>query len=59
MMNLPEDPMMLLSVVNMKLRDSYDTLDDLCEDLDIDKDDLVRRLSAAGFEYSPEHKRFW
>ena len=32
---LPQDPAMLLSYVNMKLRDQYASLDDLCDDLDI------------------------
>jgi hypothetical protein len=49
--NLPKDPFMLLSMVNMKLRDGYDTLDSLCRDLDVEKEELTRRLRAAGFEY--------
>ena len=28
-MTLPEDPMMLFSVINMKLRDNYSSLDEL------------------------------
>ena len=39
-MALPNDPIMLLSVVNLKLRDFYKNLDALCEDLDADKADL-------------------
>ena len=58
-MNLPEDPMMLLSAVNMKLRDDYASLDALCEDMDIDKEELVKKLAALGFEYSEENNRFW
>lgn len=50
---------MLLGAVNMKLRDYYDSLDALCEDLNIDRQDLERRLAEAGFEYSEEHRRFW
>ena len=37
---LPKDPMILLSVVNTKLRDEYDSLDALCEDLDLDRAEL-------------------
>lgn len=51
--------MMLLSFVNMKLRDQYTSLDELCAALDIDRDSLVATLQAAGFEYSSEHRRFW
>ena len=51
--------MMLYSFINMKLRDSYPTLDALCEDLDVEKDELVRKLKSVGFEYNPDKNRFW
>ncbi len=45
---------MLLSVINMKLRDEgYSSLDDLCRALDIDRDKIEEKLNAAGFEYIP------
>ena len=58
-MELPKDPMMLFSVINMKLRDCYSSLDELCEDMNVDKDELVNQLKAVGFEYSVEHNKFW
>ena len=58
-MELPKDPMMLFSVINMKLRDCYSSLDELCEDMNVNKDELVNQLKAAGFEYSAEHNKFW
>ncbi len=58
-MELPKDPMMLLSFINMKLRDFYPSLDDLCNDLDIDKKTLVKQLQTAGFEYNPAQNKFW
>ena len=58
-MNLPQDPMMLFSVVNMKLRDFYPSLDALCEDMNVDKQELIDKLAALGFEYSEEHNKFW
>lgn len=58
MENLPNDPYMLLSAVNMKLRDGYNTLDELCNDLDIDRAELEAKLAAAGFEYLAESNRF-
>ncbi len=58
-MELPNDPMMLFSVVNMKLRDCYASLDELCEDMNVDKEKLVAQLKAAGFEYSKENNKFW
>ena len=59
-MELPNDPMMLLSVINMKLRDDeYSNLDALRDDLDLDKAALLNKLSQAGFEYNAEANKFW
>lgn len=58
MNNLPKDPIMLLSVVNMKLRDFYSSLEEMCEDMDIRPDEIVNILSSAGFEYDREQNRF-
>lgn len=58
-MELPNDPMMLLSVINTKLRDEYTTLDALCEDMGIDKKELTEKLAQAGFEYNPSANKFW
>ena len=58
-MELPNDPVMLLSYINMKLRDFYPTLDALCEDLDIDRKELEEKLGMAGYEYSAEANKFW
>lgn len=58
-MELPKDPMMLFSVINMKLRDVYPSLDALCEDLHLNKQEIIQTLSNAGFEYSVENNKFW
>lgn len=50
---------MLLSFVNMKLRDEYSSLDELCASLGIERQSLTDKLAAAGFEYSPENNKFW
>lgn len=58
-MTLPQDPIMLMSMVNMKLRDgNYDSLTDLCAEIGIDEEELCRRLSAAGFDYMPAIRQF-
>ena len=57
-MALPKDPFILLSMINMKLRDSYSSLDDLCDDMDEDKDEIISTLSAAGFEYDENTNSF-
>ena len=58
-MELPNDPAMLLSYINMKLRDFYPNLDALCEDLDIDRKELEEKLGMGGYEYSAEANKFW
>ena len=58
-MNIPTNPDMLVSFINMKLRDEYDSLEALCEDLDINIDELIQNLRNAGFEYNPQTMRFW
>jgi len=55
---LTMDPIILLSMVNMKLRDFYPTLESLCEDLHINKADLLNRLMSVGFEYNSELNQF-
>ncbi len=57
-MCLPEDPFILMSAVNLKLRDFYSNLDELCEDMNIDKNELCKKLSAAGFKYSEQNNKF-
>ena len=58
---LPQDPIMLLSMLNMKLRDNYSSLDDLFDDMDIDKaaqEEIIKKLSAAGYNYDSAQNRF-
>lgn len=58
-MELPKDPMMLFSLINMKLRDFYPSLDALCEDLNVSKEEIVNQLKEAGFKYNAEMNKFW
>ena len=55
---LPQDPMILLSYVNTKLRDDYPSLDELCSALDVDRDELVGRLEGVNYSYNPERNQF-
>ena len=57
-MPLPKDPYILLSYVNMKLRDRYPSLDEFCEEEGEDRDALVAALAAVGFAYDPETNSF-
>ena len=59
MQTLPKDPIMLLSFINMKLRDIYPSLDELCDDMEVDRASLEATLGQAGYEYSAENNKFW
>jgi hypothetical protein len=56
---IPKDPIMLMSFINMKLRDFYPSLDALCEDMELEREELEAILGKAGFEYSKENNKFW
>ncbi len=55
---IPNDPVMLLSFVNLKLRDFYKDLDSMCEDLDVDKDEIVQKLGTIDYHYDKEQNKF-
>ncbi len=57
-MNLPKDPIILLSFVNTKLRDVYTSLDELCDDLEADKAKLISKCGSVGYLYSAERNQF-
>ena len=59
MTTIPSDPFMLMSYVNQQLRDNYDSLDEFCKSMDIDKNELLQKLNAAGSEYNPDTNKFW
>ena len=59
MAEYPKDPIMLLSWTNMKLRDFYSSLDEFCDDLEIDRKELEDKLKNAGFTYNMELNKFW
>ena len=55
---LPADPDMLASFLNMKLRDQYTSLDALCDDLELNKEEIVARLKEADYDYIPARNQF-
>ena len=57
-MRLPSDPILLLSVVNTKLRDMYGSLDAMCEDMGADKSEIEEKLRAVNYEYDAEMNQF-
>ncbi len=57
-MNLPSDNYILLSLINMKLRDDYPTLTELCASECIDAGDLTTRLQSIGYTYDESNNQF-
>lgn len=57
-MSLPNDNMILLSFINTKLRDNYKNLDDLCDDLEADKNEIINKLKEIDYEYNKELNKF-
>ncbi len=55
---LPKNPILLLSIVNTKLRDFYSNLDELCQDLDESKDEIIDILASSGYIYDKEINQF-
>ncbi len=49
---MPKDPNMLLSYVNLGLRDKYEDLDDMAGAEGFDKEELLNKLKEAGYEYN-------
>lgn len=57
-MELPNDPFMLLSVINTHLRDNYPSFAELCKANGLDESQLKEKLHSAGFDYMPEINQF-
>lgn len=57
-MAIPNDPAMLLSFINLKLRDNYSSLDDLCEDLQVSSEEICKKLQSIDYEYDKETNQF-
>ena len=55
---LPKDPILLLSVVNTKLRDYYPSLDALCDDMDVSREVLEEKLGMIDYRYDSEKNQF-
>ena len=57
-MNLPNNPFVLISYINTKLRDNYSSLDDLVDDLDLNKDEIINALKSINYEYDESLNKF-
>ena len=57
-MDMPKDPVMLLSFINLKLRDYYSSLEALCDDMDVSAEDIKAKLSSIDYEYDSDMNQF-
>lgn len=57
-MNLPQDPVILLSVVNTLLRDKYKNFDELCDDYNIKNEEIINKLKTIGYNYNSKLNQF-
>ena len=57
-MNIPKDPYMLLSFINTKLRDDFDSLDNFCESYNVDKQEIQKKLNNIGYKYITNENQF-
>ena len=55
--NLPQDPVILLSVINTKLRDFYPSLDQLCKEMEVNKE-LTDKLDLIDYAYDASCNQF-
>ena len=52
------DAFILLSIINLKLRDYYSDIESLCDDLGIEKEIIGQRLKNCGYIYNRENNQF-
>ena len=58
MNTVPNDPVMLLSFVNMKLTEFYLDPDEMCRSMGLERENLEQKLSSIGYEYDPETNQY-
>lgn len=57
-MNIPNDPIMLVSYLNTQLRDFYPNLEDLCKSLDLDQKAICAKLKVIDYSYDAAANKF-
>lgn len=57
-MNIPNDPIILLSFINTKLRDDFSSLEELCKSLLVSENEIKAKLESVGYKYDAEKNQF-
>jgi len=55
---IPEDPVILYSFLNTKLRDFYTSFEELCDDLNLEKEPILKKLKMMDFHYDEKLNQF-
>ena len=55
---IPKDPVMLLSFINLKLRDYYSSLEALCDDLQVSPEEITEKLASIDYHYDADTNQF-
>lgn len=58
MSTIPNDPVILLSFLNTKLRDHYGSLSALCDDLEQNETAITQKIAAIGYTYDSDQNQF-
>ena len=57
-MEMPKDPVMLLSFINAQLRDNYNSLTELCKTYSVDINQINKTLLAIDYVYDKSVNQF-
>ncbi|MFR4352852.1 MAG: DUF4250 domain-containing protein [Roseburia sp.] len=55
---LPNDPIMLLSFLNTQLRDNFDSLDDLLASFQLNRQEIIEKMSGIDYTYDTSVNQF-
>lgn len=57
-MNLPKDPVILLSYINTQLRDHYTTLTEFCRANNCSAEEIIHTLESIDYHYDINTNQF-
>ena len=57
-MDVPQDPIILVSFVNTKLRDQFATLEELCQTYELNQAKLCQTLDSIDYQYDETTNQF-
>lgn len=55
---IPKDPVILYSFLNTKLRDQYSSFSLLCEDMELNEEEILSILKTMDFHYDAKKNQF-